>query len=263
MDKREAHPSDNDGAGSNDHAHASRHPSFAPDDSEQHAARWADAMRGADDQAAATAHMEMYDRYYRPLVTFGKRTYRLSDDAAADVAQDVFAEIWNRRKDWPVHHGVARYLFRAMANRSANQRRNDARRNARHDDAVGKDEPAIQNAGEAAIDAAELASAIVAILDAMPTRERRILLLRKWEERSMQAIEQIMGLSENTVRRSLVRAVATLHTELALRGWDHILLRLRHHQTTHRNGHPVGHEHAPDATIRTADGATQRGGDGT
>ncbi len=198
--------------------------------------------------------MEMFDLFYRPLVGWGVRHRGLTIDEADDIAQSIFIFIWTHRAEWPVTSGTFRYLLRAMHNRSKNERRDRERRLARQGAATAADEPSILNDAEHAIDEAELTADITAIVGSLPQRERDVLRMRKWEGRSMKAIEHALGLSENTVRATLVRAIARLHAALTERGWGDILLRIRHNRGLRsRRGAQRREAADPVATLGTAD----------
>jgi DNA-binding NarL/FixJ family response regulator len=94
---------------------------------------------------------------------------------------------------------------------------------------------AVANDAEYAIEERELSVAVNEILESMSPREYEVLRMRKWESRSMREIEEILSLSANTVRAALSSAMARLHREWRVRGWDRLTLPARQYEGRRQN----------------------------
>jgi RNA polymerase sigma factor (sigma-70 family) len=188
-----------------------------------------------------------------PLVAYGARYCNLTAQDAKDLAQDLFTQIWTTRRSWTVHSSAFRYLLRAMENRALNRHRAEHRRAGREQAVMSTIEAAVVNDAEYAIEQRELSAVVSEILDGMPPREYEVLRMRKWEGRSMREIEETLSLSPNTVRAALSSAMARLHCEWHVRGWD-LTLPIRQYegrQNTRTNGTAGaagGGSRHPDAT---------------
>jgi RNA polymerase sigma factor (sigma-70 family) len=209
-------------------------PSIDESDDAQ-AGRWATALAGDDENAAAATLTQIYNRYWRPLIAFGARYCNLTVHDAKDLVQDLFTQIWTTRRKWTVHSSVFRYLLRAMENRALNRHRAEDRRASREQTVMSTIDAAVANDAEYAIEERELSAAVTEILDRMPPREYAVLRLRKWESRSIREIEETLSLSENTVRAALSSAMARLHCEWRIRGWDHLTLPVRQYEGRRSN----------------------------
>jgi RNA polymerase sigma factor (sigma-70 family) len=205
-------------------------PSCIEEDDDAQATRWTAALAGDDEGAAVRTFTQIYSRYWRPLVAFGARYCNLTVHDAKDIAQDLFAHIWVIRRTWAVHTSVFRYLLRAMENRALNRHRNDDRREARDHAIMNAIDGLVDNDGEYAVEERELSAAVVEILERMPPRQKEVLRMRRLEGRSMREIETALSLSENTVRAALSSAMARLHSEWRIRGWDHLTLPVRQYE---------------------------------
>jgi RNA polymerase sigma factor (sigma-70 family) len=210
-------------------------PPFIDESDDAQAGRWAAALAGDDENAARATFTLIYNRYWRPLVAFSARYCNLTVHDAKDLVQDLFAQVWTTRRRWTVHSSVFRYLLRATENRAFNRHRAEDRRASREQLAMSAIDGAVANDAEYAIEVHELGVAVNEILESMSPRECEVLRMRKWESRSMREIEETLSLSANTVRAALSSAMARLHCEWRIRGWDRLTLPARQYEGRRQN----------------------------
>jgi RNA polymerase sigma-70 factor (ECF subfamily) len=135
-------------------------------------------------------------------------------DEAEDVAQDMWFRL-ARSPSGPIADPGA-YLFR-MATNLATDRRLSAARRERRDDAwqetlpQGRDYPD----GERALAATQELARVEAILEDMPERMRRALILFRVEEQPQRAIAQALGITVSGVEKLLRRGYRQLIDRLA------------------------------------------------
>jgi RNA polymerase sigma-70 factor (ECF subfamily) len=60
---------------------------------------------------------KLFDIYYRRLYLYA-RSYVDDSDAAKDIVQDLFINMWEKRKNLVINSSVSSYFFRAVHNRS-------------------------------------------------------------------------------------------------------------------------------------------------
>src|SRR5262249_9492124 len=83
--------------------------------------RWARAVKTGDRRAFDT----IMRRLGPPLCAFARR-YCPSDDAAAEIVQDVFVALWINRARIDIRTSIRTYLFGAVRNRALNAARDAA-----------------------------------------------------------------------------------------------------------------------------------------
>jgi len=162
----------------------------------------------ADD---ASALDQLLERYWSQIYRYALRRTG-SADAAADIAQDVFCRVWERRATWRPDGSVRALLFRLARNAAVSQHR---RHYARERAALvfahlhgGRTAPA------AGIDIEDLRTALERAIAALPLRRREVFQLRMLDDLSYDEIAETMGTSRQTVANQLHRALTTLRERL-------------------------------------------------
>lgn len=166
------------------------------------------ARLAADDAGALDA---LIQRHWPPLYRYALRKTGSPDDAA-DVAQDVFCRLWERRADWRARGSVKGLLFRLARNAavSGQRRRRVRERAARVLIDLAPDPAPATTAAERA----ELRAALERAIAALPARRREVFLLRMVDGLSYDEIAAAMDTSRQTVANQLSRALATLRASL-------------------------------------------------
>lgn len=162
-----------------------------------------------------TAFEALFHQLYATLVTYAIRSVR--DRAAAeDVVQTVFVELWQRRAAFDPVTGVRPYLFSAVRYRASDRRRGErraeyyvdlyetttaasARTPARPDQLLEQDERDVT---------------LRAALATLAPRTQEALMLVRDHGLSYKEAAAVMGVSVNTVKTQLARAVAALRVLL-------------------------------------------------
>lgn len=166
-------------------------------------------LRAGDAQALDT----LIERYWTPLFGYAVRRTG-SRDAAADIVQDVFVRLWERRASWRPDGSVRGLLFRLTRNEAVSRfRRAQARARAIRRYALLGRQPLAQPAPAPAEDA-ELRAALDDAIDALPHRRREAFLLRMIDGLGYDEIATVMNTSRQTVANQLSRALASLRERL-------------------------------------------------
>jgi RNA polymerase sigma-70 factor (ECF subfamily) len=171
-------------------------------------------IRGGD----VGAFEDMVRAYAQPLATFAWRYLRREEDAA-DLAQDVFAHVWEHRRELTVTASLRAYLFATVRNRALNAL-DHARVEARWCERSAfelLDAPPPPLADER-LEQAELRTAVQRALGTLPPRAQEIARLRWIDRLSRREIAQILGVATPTVSVHLTRALKRLRR--LLRGLD-------------------------------------------
>lgn len=158
----------------------------------------ADAFRSGDDGAFSI----LYERYRRTLYVFGERMLG-SAEAAADLVQDTFLGIYERRHELQSLRSFRGWLFTVGRNRCLTllrQQKTRGRLGASADSEPQEKEP------PALLESAEESRLVQRALAEMPPEQREVLVLREYQELSYREIAEITGATESAVKARLFRA---------------------------------------------------------
>ena len=146
---------------------------------------------------------ELFLKYYRPLCLYALH-YLKDADAAEDVVQEAFTAWWQKDADTQVGN-VRSYLYTMVRNRCIDQLRRD-----KTVELPGPRDLEGQLTDEEAFDRSAVEARLWAAVEALPEMRRRCLIMAKRDGMSYKEIADELGLSENTVRNHISRALETL-----------------------------------------------------
>jgi RNA polymerase sigma-70 factor (ECF subfamily) len=135
-----------------------------------------------------------------------------SREQAADVAQEVFCRLWERRSAWRADGSVRGLLLRLARNMAVSEHR---RQQARARATTGFAELYLERAAPVPGERAELRGALEAAVAALSPRRREVFLLRMLDDLSYDEIAEVMGTTRQTVANQLSQALGALRATLA------------------------------------------------
>lgn len=136
-----------------------------------------------------------------------------SPSAAADVVQDVFLRLWERRGH--TLNEAPAYLGRSVSNAIINHRRAERVRSDYVDGILPEQYAAPAPTPLEIIEAQDVARLMDEVIMALPERTRHIFLLNRIHGRSFAEIASVLQMSERVVARHMARAVAACQTALS------------------------------------------------
>lgn len=156
----------------------------------------------------------IYNRYKADLYLHALRTLKSQDDAT-DIVQEVFTNLWEKRKDFTLSTTIANYLYGAVRNRVFNfiEHRNIT-------DRYVQSMQSFFEKGEFFTDnlvrEKELAAIIDKEINALPKKMREVFLMSRNTDLSHKQIGEILGISDTTVKKQIVNAVRLLRIKINL-----------------------------------------------
>ena len=150
---------------------------------------------------------KLFKEYYRPLCLYALR-FTLDTDAAEDIVQECFTALLSHKADKPVP-----YLYASVRNRSLMWLRS-----RKPMEELPEDLPM-----EEAIDRSLEDSRLWDAVEKLPEQRRKCLVMSKRDCMSYADIAQELGISQNTVRNNISKALDTLRHTLPA-SLDFILL---------------------------------------
>lgn len=148
----------------------------------------------------------LYDRYWAELYTMCYR--RIGDeDAAKDIVQNIFVNLWTSRKEILIENTLAPYLNRAVRNRTISFYKKNMASMSR--EAQFQHEQ-VQYAPDSSLDAKELEAVINDEIASMSDTMRKAFVLSRQENKSIREIATELSLSEQTIKNNISQALDRL-----------------------------------------------------
>ena len=165
--------------------------------------------------------------FQRTLARYQDKVYRLcctllrDPTAAEDAAQESLVRIWKAMGSYDGRASLSTWIYAITRNRclSAMARRREL---ASLSDAAieAEAEAQLQQLGAGESEPQDMAATLRELVDLLPERYRRTLMLFYYEDRSVSEVASMLGMPEGTVKTSLYRARAALAEQLRRRGLD-------------------------------------------
>ena len=152
------------------------------------------------------AFSALYDRYWAELYTMCYR--RIGDeDAAKDIVQNIFVNLWTSRKEILIENTLAPYLNRAVRNRTISFYKKNMASMSR--EAQFQHEQ-VQYSPDSSLDAKELEAVINDEIASMSDTMRKAFVLSRQENKSIREIATELSLSEQTIKNNISQALDRL-----------------------------------------------------
>ncbi|MDE6587966.1 MAG: RNA polymerase sigma-70 factor [Paramuribaculum sp.] len=170
-----------------------------------------DRLRQSDYDAFSTLYRRYSPRVYHTVLRmFGNA------DVAADVVQDLFLKIWEKRADMDPSGNFEAYIHVVARNLAYSYLRNelDKLENISTAEAAamcaGGDDPSKE------LEAMSTGEFIRRIIDSMPPVRRQIFIMSRFDNLSHKEIAARMNISERTVESHIYQALKIIHKSLGL-----------------------------------------------
>lgn len=158
------------------------------------------------------AFQAVYNRYCNKLFMVSKK--RLYDqDAAAEVVQDIFVDLWERRQSLKIEN-LDRYLFTAVKYKVIDQIRSRVNRKETSDLIMQDMASYFDQQADNNLAFQDLNSAVERILVLMPSKTRDIFKMSRLEHHSVREISCSMNIPERTVEYHITQSLRILREHL-------------------------------------------------
>ena len=170
-------------------------------------------LAAGDREALAPLMDRHYPRLYRLALSYVR-----NPDDALDVVQETFVKAFQKADRWDGSTEAGPWLSRVAVNQSIDRWRRNRRRQATftplaegdHDEslAAGGPDP------DRRVLRREMRDRLSAALESLPDRQRAVVVLRHYQEMSLDEIAQTLGMRLGTVKSTLHRALGRMRTGL-------------------------------------------------
>jgi RNA polymerase sigma-70 factor (ECF subfamily) len=135
-----------------------------------------------------------------------------SEDAAEDIAQRAFCQLWDRRAQWRSTGSLRALLCRIARNYAVSEHRRQRADVRSAETFVELNRPT--SPSRDGFETEQLRSALDREISLLPERRREILVLRCVHDLSYKEIADVMNIAQQTVANQLSSALATLRLSL-------------------------------------------------
>lgn len=160
-------------------------------------------------QDKQAAFDELFRKYYRKLVYFSMKITK-NQDSANEVVQDLFVNLWEKRKQLEPKISVRAYLYRAVFNNSIHSTNREKKFQGDELNQTNEQSQEFDNLMETA----ELETKIYDLIGQLPTECQRIFKMSRFDELKYQEIADKLNLSIKTVETQMSRALKFLRSHL-------------------------------------------------
>ncbi|HYM61279.1 MAG TPA: RNA polymerase sigma factor [Thermoanaerobaculia bacterium] len=160
---------------------------------------------------------ELYDANFERVYAFIVRRVRVRHEAQ-DITSDVFHQALAnlKRFEWR-GKPFAAWLYRIASNAIADHYQRAARETGSHADSQGANERADEKPGDRADDRIaeiEQRASLFRLVDRLPADQRRVIVMRFAEERSIREIAEQFGRTEGAIKQLQWRGLQALRTQM-------------------------------------------------
>ena len=160
----------------------------------------------------ATGIDSLFRLYYKPLCIYALH-YLKDKDLIEDLVQEAFTAYWMKQTSDGGIDSPRAYLYTAVRNRCIDVLRKEQHQNVCLD-SVGEDvlpiEDGVVISDYEAVDNSVKEARIWSAIDRLPAKRRRIFLMSRRDGMKYSEIAQSLGLSENTVRNQISKALDSI-----------------------------------------------------
>lgn len=157
-----------------------------------------------------TSFNTLFRRYHRYLVSIAY-SYTNDLDVSRDLSQEVFLDVWKRRKTLKITSSLKGFLRRAVVNQALSFMKSKKHTNE-IDEVVLSDQ--MISDGSIKVEYKELHEYISQIVASLPERCQAIFKLSRYENKSHKEIASDLGISTKTIENQMTKALRTLRDGL-------------------------------------------------
>lgn len=152
-----------------------------------------------------------YQKYADTLLKYGLSIV-YNRDLVKDAVQELFVQVWNRRKNLSTPNSVKYYLIVSLRRIILKSVVNDRKQSDTNPD----DDFFVNNYSQIPeLDAPDIDDILKVAIRSLPPRQQEIVFLRFFENMSYESIAEVTGLDYQILRNTLHRAIKSLRHNLS------------------------------------------------
>lgn len=166
----------------------------------------------------------LFHTYYGPLLAFAQ-TYVLDRQAAEDVVQDVYMEVWVKKDLIDFSLPIKPYLYKSVHNKSLNYLKNKAFTESLEsmpfDLLIREEMLSYESMNTVLVD--EIANEIKTCIEHLPAQCRNVFILSREENLKNREIAERLAISEKAVEKHISKALCLLRSHLKATKLIHLI----------------------------------------
>lgn len=159
----------------------------------------------------AAAFRTLFDNYYKYLVVTAHNILGDSE-TARDLAQDVLAELWNKRDQLQIQSSLKSYLRRAVVNKTLNYIK--SRRLDFNEPERSPNPPSEPAQADQLLEKEDLQALINQTIEQLPEKCRLVFTLCRLEGLSHKEIAKKLNISTKTIENQMTKSLKALRQAL-------------------------------------------------
>lgn len=180
-----------------------------PDVHEERERRRVEGIRQGDEKSLES----LFRAYFDDLCEFAQ--YHVgSSEAAEDLVQNIFCDLWDRRRSWRPKGTVQAYLYRAVRNKSLDWLKHQRVRRQWEGEQEAIRRP-IHAGPEDLLQHTELVREMEQAVADLPERRRLVYTMIRHQNMSYAEVAAALNISKKTVENQMGRAMKFLRERLA------------------------------------------------
>lgn len=156
----------------------------------------------------------LFHAYYAEVCRHIYR-YIANQSTVEDIAQELFAELWDKRDALNITTSPGAYLHRMAVTRALNYIRDNKKHTHESADSLGHQESSEANAIDI-MSASELSEVITKAIDGLPERCRQVFMLSRFEGMSNKEVSEALSVSVKTVENQMTKALKILRKHIEI-----------------------------------------------
>lgn len=161
------------------------------------------------------AFEQLYYRYHKPVYGFMVKATRSAADSE-DIAQEVFARLWNIREKIDPERNIQALIFLIARRAAVDLYRRTGRTNAIFTDSEDEDTHSLDLSPEEILEQYETKLLLNIAIENMPRKQREVFSLYYYENLSPTEIAQRLDMSYENVRKQIWNAKKQLREIISL-----------------------------------------------
>lgn len=157
---------------------------------------------------------ELYHKHFNGLANYAYSVLK-DKDAAKDVVQDVFLDLWNKRETLSIKTSIEAYLVRAVKFKSIDFIRKDKTKQQYVTKMTPASVPLSEESDDDDEETANRKKQLSYAIAQLPTKCRQVFLLSRLNGYTYKEIAEEMNISPKTVENQISRALKLLRQKLS------------------------------------------------
>lgn len=158
----------------------------------------------------------LFDKYHQDIFRFSKSILKV-DSLAEEIVQEVFLKVWLNASDLNPDLDFKSYIFTIARNLSLNALRASVNNRKLTEEIFYNNDRTAKPADEILLDE-ELENIRVKAIESLPAKRKEIFLLSRREGKTYNEISDELGISINTVKVQMSKALETLKKYIQIHG---------------------------------------------